>query len=61
PYAGENVFRRESTMVSTLLQERFDAKGRVLHLLNHPETATSPRPQWLPAPRRRLRCAGATE
>ena len=39
PYAGENVFRRESTMVSTLLQERFDAQGRVIHLLNHPETA----------------------
>jgi len=39
PYADENVFRRESTMVNTLLQERFDAQGRVLHLLNHAETA----------------------
>lgn len=39
PYASENVFRRESTMVSELLQERFDARGRVLHLLNHAETA----------------------
>ena len=39
PYASENVFRRESTMVSTLLQERFDARGRVIHLLNHAETA----------------------
>ncbi|KQW30096.1 C13 family peptidase [Acidovorax sp. Root402] len=39
PYADENVFRRESTMVTTLLQERFDAQGRVLHLLNHAETA----------------------
>lgn len=39
PYAGEEVFRRESTMVSDLLQERFDAEGRVLHLLNHAETA----------------------
>ncbi|KRD27205.1 hypothetical protein ASE39_02630 [Acidovorax sp. Root267] len=39
PYASENVFRRESTMVSTLLQERFDAQGRVIHLLNHAETA----------------------
>lgn len=38
PYASENVFRRESTMVSQLLQERFDAQGRVLHLLNHAET-----------------------
>ncbi|MCE1194628.1 MAG: C13 family peptidase [Acidovorax sp.] len=39
PYAGEEVFRRESTLVSTLLQERFDAQGRVIHLLNHPDTA----------------------
>ena len=39
PYAGEEVFRRESTMVSTLLKQRFDAEGRVLHLLNHAETA----------------------
>lgn len=41
PYAEENVFRRESTMVSTLLQERFDARGRVLHLLNHADTAAT--------------------
>jgi len=41
PYAGENVFRRESTMVGTLLQERFDAQGRVIHLLNHAETAAT--------------------
>lgn len=39
PYAGEEVFRRESTMVSELLQDRFDARGRVLHLLNHAQTA----------------------
>ncbi len=39
PFADENVFRRESTMVNALLQERFDARGRVMHLLNHPETA----------------------
>lgn len=39
PYADEEVFRRESTLVSTLLQERFDAQGRVIHLLNHPDTA----------------------
>lgn len=39
PYAGEEVFRRESTMVSGVLQERFDARGRVVHLLNHAETA----------------------
>lgn len=43
PYAGENVFRKESTMVADLLRERFDAQGRVLHLLNHGETvATHP-------------------
>lgn len=41
PYADENVFRRESSMVSALLQERFDAQGRVLHLLNHAETAAT--------------------
>ena len=41
PYADENVFRRESTMVSTLLQERFDARGRVIHLLNHADTAAT--------------------
>lgn len=41
PYAGEEVFRRESSMVSDLLQQRFDAKGRVLHLLNHAETAAT--------------------
>jgi hypothetical protein len=39
PYAQEDVFLRESTMVATLLAERFDAQGRVLHLANHPTTA----------------------
>jgi hypothetical protein len=41
PYAEENVFRRESTMVSELLEQRFDAAGRVMHLINHAETAAS--------------------
>lgn len=41
PYASEEVFRRESTMVSSVLKERFDAEGRVLHLLNHAETAAT--------------------
>ena len=41
PYAGENVFRNESTMVAQLLEQRFGAQGRVLHLLNHAETAGS--------------------
>jgi hypothetical protein len=41
PYALEDVFLRESTMVAKLLAERFDAAGRVLHLANHPTTADS--------------------
>ena len=39
PYAAEDVFLRESTLVSGVLAERFDAQGRVLHLLNHAGTA----------------------
>lgn len=39
PYAHEDVFRRESTMVAELLESRFDALGRTVHLLNHAETA----------------------
>lgn len=39
PYADEDVFKRESTLVSSVLADRFDAGGRVLHLLNHPTTA----------------------
>jgi len=35
PYAQEDVFLRESTMVARLLESRFDAQGRVLHLANH--------------------------
>ena len=43
PYAEEDVFLRESTMVSRVLAERFDAQGRVLHLVNHATTmATHP-------------------
>jgi hypothetical protein len=41
PYAAEDVFLRESTMVARLLEERFDAKGRLLHLVNHATTAES--------------------
>lgn len=40
PYADEDVFLRESTMVARLLGSRFDAQGRVLHLANHASTAT---------------------
>lgn len=39
PYAAEDVFLRESTMVSRVLAERFDASGRVIHLLNHGSSA----------------------
>ena len=39
PYASEDVFLRESRMVAALLEERFDAKGRVIHLMNHATTA----------------------
>lgn len=39
PYAQEDVFLRESTMVARLLESRFDARGRVLHLANHASTA----------------------
>jgi hypothetical protein len=38
PYAAEDVFLRESTLVSGVLAERFDARGRVIHLLNHAGT-----------------------
>ncbi|WP_240651295.1 MULTISPECIES: C13 family peptidase [unclassified Variovorax] len=39
PYASEDVFLRESNMVTQVLEERFDAKGRVIHLMNHATTA----------------------
>jgi len=38
PYGSEDVFKRESTLAADVLRERFDAKGRVLQLLNHVET-----------------------
>jgi hypothetical protein len=41
PYADEDVFLRESTMVARLLAERFDARDRVLHLVNHAGTAAT--------------------
>ncbi|WCM92349.1 C13 family peptidase [Acidovorax sp. NCPPB 2350] len=39
PYASEDVFKRESQLVTDVLRERFDAQGRVLQLLNHQDTA----------------------
>jgi Peptidase C13 family len=38
PYGSEDVFQRESKLAAQVLVERFDAQGRVLHLLNHAET-----------------------
>jgi hypothetical protein len=43
PYEGEEVFRRESRMVSEVMARRFDAAGRGLQLINHAEEVeTSP-------------------
>lgn len=39
PYAGEEVFRRESRMVAQVMAQRFDAEGRGLQLMNHAQTA----------------------
>jgi hypothetical protein len=39
PYASEDVFLRESTMVASVLRERFDTGDRIIHLLNHGSTA----------------------
>ncbi|MEO8153314.1 MAG: C13 family peptidase [Rhizobacter sp.] len=39
PYAGEDVFRRESRLVSDVMRTRFDAQGHTIQLLNHAETA----------------------
>lgn len=35
PFAGEDVFLRESRMVAGVMAERFDAAGRTLQLVNH--------------------------
>lgn len=39
PYGDEDVFRRESAMVADVMSQRFDAAGRTLQLVNHPQTA----------------------
>jgi len=39
PYATEDVFRRESSMVAGVMRDRFDAQGRVVQLVNHRDTA----------------------
>ena len=41
PFADEDVFLRESSMVARVLAERFDAAGRVLQLVNNPASSDS--------------------
>ena len=41
PYAAEDVFLKESGLVADLLAQRFDARGRVLQLVNHVDTVDS--------------------
>jgi hypothetical protein len=38
PYADEDVFLRESRMVAGVMQDRFDAGGRTIQLVNHRDT-----------------------
>ncbi len=38
PYAGEEVFRREVTMVGEVMRKRFDAEGHLIQLQNHAKT-----------------------
>lgn len=40
PYAEEKVFLREGQLVAGVMQERFDAEGRVVQLANHPDSAS---------------------
>jgi hypothetical protein len=37
-YAGEDVFMKELRMITGLFRERFDAKGRIVTLVNNPKT-----------------------
>lgn len=39
PYAEGQVFRRESALVAGLMQQRFDAEGRIVQLVNHRDAA----------------------
>jgi len=41
PYASEDVFAREASMVSDVMRSRFDAQGHVIQLQNHASTASS--------------------
>ncbi|GAC1532787.1 MAG: hypothetical protein NVS2B4_12890 [Ramlibacter sp.] len=48
PYAPEDVFLRESTMVGSVLRDRFDGQGRLVQLVNH-ATTTATLPWATPA------------
>ena len=37
-YAGEDVFMKEVRMITQLMRERFDARGRTVTLINNPRT-----------------------
>jgi hypothetical protein len=41
PFAAEDVFLKESALVADVLAQRFDARGRVLQLVNHVDTVDS--------------------
>jgi hypothetical protein len=41
PFAAEDVFLKESGLVADLVAQRFDARGRVLQLVNHVDTVDS--------------------
>jgi hypothetical protein len=41
PYGSEDVFRRESEMVAGVLADRFNAKGRIVQLVNSPRTVAT--------------------
>lgn len=48
PYADEDVFLRESRLVASVIEERFDARGRSLQLVNH-KTTVQTQPWATPA------------
>ncbi len=58
PYADEKVFRQEGELVAGVLQQRFDAGGRVVQLANH-RAAASERPWATPLNLQRAIAAAA--
>ncbi len=41
PYAGEDVFRRESELVARVMADRFEAGAQTIQLVNHAQTAAT--------------------